>query len=91
MADSNHVPDALMADLNEQFSDPELVELTFLIGYINMLNLFNNASASATTASTRCSGRRWRPHRKRALTSGYLAARGIRFCVRASARGDAAL
>ena len=26
----------------ERFSDPELVELTFLIGYINMLNLFNN-------------------------------------------------
>ena len=23
--------------------DPELVELTFLIGYINMLNLFNNS------------------------------------------------
>ena len=29
--------------LHEQFSDPELVELTFLIGYINMLNLFNNS------------------------------------------------
>ncbi len=24
------------------YSDPELVELAFLIGYINMLNLFNN-------------------------------------------------
>jgi AhpD family alkylhydroperoxidase len=43
MADSNHVPDALYAALQEQFSEPELVELTFLIGYINMLNLFNNA------------------------------------------------
>ncbi len=43
MRDSNHVPDALARDLSEQFSDPELVELTFLIGYINMLNLFNNA------------------------------------------------
>ena len=42
MADSNAVPDALMADLSTQFSDPELVELSFLIGYINMLNLFNN-------------------------------------------------
>ena len=29
--------------LHEHFSDPELVELTFLIGYINMLNLFNNS------------------------------------------------
>ncbi len=28
--------------MHEQFTDPELVELTFLIGYINMLNLFNN-------------------------------------------------
>jgi hypothetical protein len=31
-----------MAELSTQFSDPELVELSFLIGYINMLNLFNN-------------------------------------------------
>jgi alkylhydroperoxidase family enzyme len=30
-------------ELGEHFSDAELVELTFLIGYINMLNLFNNA------------------------------------------------
>ena len=43
MADSNRVPDALMAEIAEHFSDPELVELSFLIGYINMLNLFNNA------------------------------------------------
>jgi alkylhydroperoxidase family enzyme len=43
MHDSNHVPDALWRDLGEVFSDPELVELTFLVGYINMLNLFNNA------------------------------------------------
>jgi alkylhydroperoxidase family enzyme len=42
MTDSNNVPDELMAELATQFSDPELVELTFLIGYINMLNLFNN-------------------------------------------------
>ncbi len=42
MADSNHIPDALRRELGELFSDPELVELTFLIGYINMLNLFNN-------------------------------------------------
>ena len=31
-----------MAELSTRFSDPELVELSFLIGYINMLNLFNN-------------------------------------------------
>ena len=42
MADSNRVPDALMAEIAEHFSDPELVELSFLIGYISMLNLFNN-------------------------------------------------
>ena len=41
-ADSNNIPDALSHQLHEHFSDPELVELTFLIGYINMLNLFNN-------------------------------------------------
>ena len=42
MADSNAIPEPLAEGLHEQFSDPELVELTFLIGYINMLNLFNN-------------------------------------------------
>ena len=42
MADSNAIPGPLAQQLHEQFSDPELVELTFLIGYINMLNLFNN-------------------------------------------------
>jgi alkylhydroperoxidase family enzyme len=52
MADSNHVPDALATKLKERFSDPELVELSFLIGYINMLNLFNNLLACATTATT---------------------------------------
>jgi alkylhydroperoxidase family enzyme len=43
MNDSNHVPGSLAQELHEHFTDPELVELTFLIGYINMLNLFNNA------------------------------------------------
>ena len=43
LADSNHLPDALMRQIHAQFSDPELVELTFLVGYINLLNLFNNA------------------------------------------------
>jgi alkylhydroperoxidase family enzyme len=42
MADSNAIPLPLAQQLHEHFSDPELVELTFLIGYINMLNLFNN-------------------------------------------------
>jgi hypothetical protein len=42
MADSNAIPPAVASELKEWFSDPELVELTFLIGYINMLNLFNN-------------------------------------------------
>jgi AhpD family alkylhydroperoxidase len=42
MSDSNHVPESLMERLKAAFSEPELVELTFLIGYINMLNLFNN-------------------------------------------------
>jgi alkylhydroperoxidase family enzyme len=40
--DSNAIPQALMDEVHEHFSDPELVELAFLIGYINMLNLFNN-------------------------------------------------
>jgi AhpD family alkylhydroperoxidase len=43
MADSNAIPESLQQDLKAWFSDPELVELTFLIGYINMLNLFNNS------------------------------------------------
>lgn len=42
MADSNDVPEPLVSRLHERFTDPELVELSFLIGYINMLNLFNN-------------------------------------------------
>jgi len=45
LADSNAIPESLSRELHEHFSDPELVELTFLIGYINMLNLFNNALA----------------------------------------------
>jgi len=45
MADPNWLPAALAALLGAAFSDPELVELTMLIGYINMLNLFNNSLA----------------------------------------------
>jgi alkylhydroperoxidase family enzyme len=42
MTDSNVIPESLVRQLHEHFSDPEYVELTFLIGFINMLNLFNN-------------------------------------------------
>ena len=42
IADSNAIPEHLVQELHQQFSDPEYVELTFLIGFINMLNLFNN-------------------------------------------------
>ena len=41
-ADSNAVPERLTRELHVHFTDPELVELSFLIGYITMLNLFNN-------------------------------------------------
>jgi AhpD family alkylhydroperoxidase len=41
-ANSNAIPPSLAAELKERFTDPEIVELSFLIGYINMLNLFNN-------------------------------------------------
>ena len=37
------MPERVSRELGEHFSVAELVELTFLIGYINMLNLFNNA------------------------------------------------
>jgi hypothetical protein len=39
----NAIPERVSRELGEHFSVAELVELTFLIGYINMLNLFNNA------------------------------------------------
>ena len=42
MTDSNNVPEALGRELKDLFTDAELVELSFLIGFINMLNLFNN-------------------------------------------------
>ena len=43
LTDSNRLPEDLMADVAAAFTDPELVELTVLIGYINLLNLFNNS------------------------------------------------
>jgi AhpD family alkylhydroperoxidase len=42
MRDSNNIPQAMWAQVREAFTDPEVVELAFLVGYINMLNLFNN-------------------------------------------------
>ena len=42
-ADSNRIPDSMFDKLREHFNEGEIVELTFLIGYINMLNWFNNA------------------------------------------------
>ena len=41
--DSNKIPEALFDKLREHFTESDIVELTFLIGYINMLNWFNNA------------------------------------------------
>jgi alkylhydroperoxidase family enzyme len=45
MQDSNAVPEPLMREVHEHFTDPELVELAFLVGYITMLNVFNNLLA----------------------------------------------
>jgi AhpD family alkylhydroperoxidase len=42
MADSNAIPESLERALAAAFSDPERVELAFLVGYITMLNTFNN-------------------------------------------------
>lgn len=41
--DANRVDDALFERLRGLFTDPEIVELTYVIGLINMLNRFNNA------------------------------------------------
>lgn len=42
MADSNLVPDELFDRLREHYRDAEIVEITFMIGFINCLNIFNN-------------------------------------------------
>ena len=42
MKDSNNLPEGLVQKLKSAFSDAEFVELTFLVGFINMLNIFNN-------------------------------------------------
>jgi AhpD family alkylhydroperoxidase len=41
--DANRIPDEFFTRLRGAFSDPEIVELTFVIGLITMLNRFNNA------------------------------------------------
>jgi len=41
--DSNKISDSMFDKLRKHFTESEIVELTFLIGYINMLNWFNNA------------------------------------------------
>jgi len=41
--DANRVDDHLFARLRRHFDDREIVELTYVIGLINMLNRFNNA------------------------------------------------
>lgn len=41
--DSNRVTPTMIENLKKYFTDAEIVELTFLIGFINMLNRFNNA------------------------------------------------
>jgi AhpD family alkylhydroperoxidase len=41
--DSNRIPDTFFESLRAVFSDAEIVELTFHVGFITMLNRFNNA------------------------------------------------
>jgi alkylhydroperoxidase family enzyme len=41
--DANRIPDASFERLHAVFTDAEIVALTFHIGFITMLNLFNNA------------------------------------------------
>lgn len=42
-SDSNRIPDVFFGRLRGAFTDSEIVELTFHIGFITMLNRFNNA------------------------------------------------
>ena len=43
IGDANGIGEEFFDRLRREFSDEEIVELTFLIGLIQMLNLFNNA------------------------------------------------
>lgn len=42
-SDSNRVPERIFDELRAFFSEGEIVELTFLVGLITLLNRFNNA------------------------------------------------
>lgn len=42
MENTNGVSDELFGRLREHFTDSEIVEVTFAIGFINCLNIFNN-------------------------------------------------
>ena len=43
MRNSNAIPDDLFNQVQDCFDDDGVIELTMLVGYINMLNMFNNA------------------------------------------------
>ena len=43
ICDANGIGEAFFDRLRQEFSDEEIVELTFLIGLMQLLNLFNNA------------------------------------------------
>ena len=43
MQDSNRISDELFNQVHDCFGDDGIIELTMLVGYINMLNMFNNA------------------------------------------------
>jgi len=42
MHDNNNIPDTVFNELRKYFSDAHIAELALLLGYINMLNMFNN-------------------------------------------------
>ncbi len=42
MADSNRIPESVWTELRSMFREVEIVDVTAMIGLINMLNLFNN-------------------------------------------------
>jgi AhpD family alkylhydroperoxidase len=42
LEDSNAIPETVWEDMRGAFTEPEIVEVTAMIGLINMLNMFNN-------------------------------------------------
>ncbi len=42
MDDSNSIDDQIFDELNIHFEETQVIELALLLGYINMLNMFNN-------------------------------------------------